>query len=105
MRNIDDIYVRRLCIYHLFIEMSICGINIQHPMIDLHKENTVSQENKCQGIVPTFMLESLVTLYSFGTWGIYVWYSQHYMPVFTILYSTATWSKLPKFMLVLLLQI
>ena len=41
-------------------------------MLGFHKENTVSQTNKFQGIFPTFMLAYLVNIYSFGASGIYM---------------------------------
>ena len=74
-------------------------------MLYSHKENTVQQKNKCQGILPTFMLAYLINLKNLGAWGIYGWYSQYYMSDFPIFFSTSTWSKFPTFMLTLLFQI
>ena len=48
--NLQNIYVRRWCIYNLFIELSKRVSNNQHLILDLHKENTVSQKKKHQGI-------------------------------------------------------
>ena len=47
------------------------GSNIQHLMLAFHKENTVSQKNNLQGILPKCMLESLLVLNSFGSWCTY----------------------------------
>ena len=51
--------------YNPFIESSKSGSNIQHSLLALHKENTASQKAKLQGLLPRFMLEYLVILYSF----------------------------------------
>ena len=40
-------------------------------MLNFHKKDRVSRENKCQGILPAFMLESLVNLYFLET-GVYM---------------------------------
>ena len=55
MRNIGDIYVIIICICNLFIELSIYVSNSQYSMLAFHKGKTVLQNNKCQGILPTFM--------------------------------------------------
>ena len=71
MINIDESYVRIMCICHNFIDCSISDSNIQHSMLDFHKENTVSRKHKIRRIFPTFMLASLVNIYSFGARYIY----------------------------------
>ena len=60
-----------MCICHKLIESSICGSNIQHFMLDFHKENKVLQKNKCKGILPTIIIKSLKILNSFAS-GIYI---------------------------------
>ena len=64
MINIDESYVRIMCICHKFIDCSISESNIQHSMLDFHKENTVFLKNKCQGILPTSMLTHLINIKS-----------------------------------------
>ena len=61
----------------------------------LHKENF-------QGILPTFMLASLVNLYSFSTRCINGRYIQQYMLAFLNILSQILWWKWPTFMLTLL---
>ena len=70
-----------------------------------HQKNIDLRKKKRQGILTTFMLESLLNIYSIGTWCIYGWYSRHYMSVLPIIYQATTWSKWTAFMLALLFQI
>ena len=65
-----------MCICHDFIDSIIRGINIQHSMLDFHKENTVSKNKKCHIIFRMFTSEYLVNIYSFGAWCIYGLYRQ-----------------------------
>ena len=55
-----------------------------------------------QWILPTFILTSLVILYSFGSLYKYGRYSKHYMQAFPILNWTITWKNFPTLMLALL---
>ena len=64
--NISNISVIGLCITNPFVELSISGINSQRSMIDFHKDNPVSRKQKFNGILPTFILVYLVSLYSFN---------------------------------------
>ena len=89
-RNISNTYVSRWCLYHPFNELIMRGCNIKHTMLAFHKENTVSQKNKCLGIFPISMLERLVNIYNFSAWCIYRWHSRQYLSVFPILYSRIT---------------
>ena len=54
-----------------FFESSLCGSNTQYLLLFIHKESTVLQKRKGQGILTTVMLAYLVILYSFDTWCIY----------------------------------
>ena len=56
MIHIFNIYGSIMCIYHKLITFNIFGINCQHSMLDFHTENTVLQQQKYKGILPTFML-------------------------------------------------
>ena len=60
-----------MCIYYLFVYLSKGGSNSQDLMLALHKENTATRENKCQVILLSFMLSSLVNLFSFAP-GLYM---------------------------------
>ena len=53
---IDNLYVIIWCVYHAFVELSKCGSNSQFSMLAFHKEKKVSRNNKCQVILPMFML-------------------------------------------------
>ena len=59
-------YFIRLCQNYAFMSSihfsSIYGSNIQHSILSFHKENTILLKKKCQGIMPTIMLASLVNL-------------------------------------------
>ena len=39
---IGNVYVNIMCIRHKFIDSSKCGSNIQHSVLDFHKEIKVS---------------------------------------------------------------
>ena len=62
---IANVYVGITCIFPLFVNSSICVGNIQHSMLDFHKETTVFLENKGQLIITKTMLSSLVIHNSF----------------------------------------
>ena len=63
--NIADIYVGIMCICKFSIDSIISESNFQHSMLGFNKENIVLLNKKCQGILPTNMLASLVNLNSF----------------------------------------
>ena len=50
-------------IYNPFIELSKVFINSKHSILYFRKEDTVSQKNKIQGTLPTYMLSYLVNIY------------------------------------------
>ena len=81
--------------------MCACGSNIQYLMLYFHKEK-VPQKNKCQEILPAFMLAYSVNLYSFVAWCIYGYYSRYDISDFPILFSTSAWLQFRTFMLELL---
>ena len=68
-------YVSRYQKYNVFIETSKGGSNIQHKMLDLHKENNSLQYFFLE-ILPKFMLAYLFIIYSFGDLCIDGRYSQ-----------------------------
>ena len=64
--KIANIYVSIMYICHKLVGSIICGSNIQHKILDFHRENRFLRNNKCQGISPKNMLEYLVNIYGFG---------------------------------------
>ena len=71
MINTANIYVIRWCIFHPAIELCLCGNNSQHSLLAFQKENKAELKNKFQGILPTFILASLV-ISTFFTPGVYM---------------------------------
>ena len=53
--NIANNYVSWFCIHKMSIELSKGGRNNQHSMLDFHKEETASLENKSHGLLLVFM--------------------------------------------------
>ena len=59
-KNIANIYVIILCIFHLLIGSSTYGSNIQYPMLAFNKEKYCLLHNYFSGILSTTVLVSLV---------------------------------------------
>ena len=91
-----------LSLYNLYIELIEGKRDSQHLMWCFHKENTASRNSSLQGILPKFMLASLLILNSLGSCCTHGRYCRHCMSYFLLLYSTIAWWKLPTFMLALL---
>ena len=63
--KIEDIYVGTMCICHPFPYTSLFGSNIKYSMLSINKECNGLLKNKCEGVLPTNMIASLVIHNSF----------------------------------------